>query len=475
MRTTSSANERDTHDIVLYFQREMEIKDDIILKLNEELVKCQTQLKFEVEKIRKAFEADISELKDTSEHTISDLRAKLKQAEDDLKAVELFRQEKRSHEGVVKNLEKSMLDQRKQLIDAMEEQERRFLEEKSRLFKDLEDQKTAFREIALKEAKSAMGEDAKKILADNHRMFEELKFHHAESANIQTEKTTIQMELSNARREVSILAEKEIEYAKQAHAKAKEIKILRDRISQLEKQQSVNTERFKVRAKELKSTVVRELEEATLDAAGLRRLIQIKNKELRHMKSLAATILNQRSETEQFFLESLQEVKEVIQTERKQAQLEERQAKLNGTYKPDPSSKKTSLPPLSKSLNMKMQQKAVQEIDPNVIEKVSMRELNWEDKELVLRILFSKMNGNNMNSSASKTGSADNRSNSSNSNVNDHGHSHTPFFVSEGHGVFQNNDPDADLQEAQRYDLQEAQRYQEANFAAYDSSDNNDM
>lgn len=41
---------------------------------------------------------------------------------------------------------------------------------------------------------------------------------------------------------------------------------------------------------------------------GLRRLIQIKNKELRQMKQLAATILGQRTETEQFFLEALQEV-----------------------------------------------------------------------------------------------------------------------------------------------------------------------
>jgi hypothetical protein len=41
-----------------------------------------------------------------------------------------------------------------------------------------------------------------------------------------------------------------------------------DRVEQLEKQQSVNIERFKLRAKELKSTVTKELEEATLDAAG---------------------------------------------------------------------------------------------------------------------------------------------------------------------------------------------------------------
>ena len=31
------------------------------------------------------------------------------------------------------------------------------------------------------------------------------------------------------------------------------------------------------------------------DAAGLRRLIQVKNKELKHMKGLAATILTQRT------------------------------------------------------------------------------------------------------------------------------------------------------------------------------------
>jgi hypothetical protein len=84
-----------------------------------------------------------------------------------------------------------MLDQREQLIDAMEEQERRFLEEKSQIFKDLDEQKAAFREIALKEARSAMGDEARKILADNNRMFEELKFHHSEAADYQAEKVTV--------------------------------------------------------------------------------------------------------------------------------------------------------------------------------------------------------------------------------------------------------------------------------------------
>ncbi|RYY84926.1 hypothetical protein EON63_08330 [archaeon] len=46
---------------------------------------------------------------------------------------------------------------------------------------------------------------------------------------------------------------------------------MRDRVEVLEKQQALNNEKFKQRAKELKATVTKELEEATLDAAGLRR------------------------------------------------------------------------------------------------------------------------------------------------------------------------------------------------------------
>ncbi len=93
-------------------------------------------------------------------------------------------------------------------------------------------------------------------------------------------------------------------------------------MEQLEAAQVVSLEKYKARTKELKSSVSKELEEATLDATGLRRLIQIKNKELRHMKTLAATILEQRSELEQFFLESLAEVKTIISERKKKSSVE---------------------------------------------------------------------------------------------------------------------------------------------------------
>ncbi|KAJ1400932.1 hypothetical protein B484DRAFT_339101 [Ochromonadaceae sp. CCMP2298] len=385
LRTSSGQNEKDTHDIVLYFQREMEIKDDVILRLNEELIRTN------------------------SESTISTLAERLDSAESELKAVYAFKQAKDEHEGAIARLDKNLQNQREQLIDAMEEQERRFLEEKAVLFKELDEQKAAFREVALEEARSAMGEEAKKILADNNRMFEELKFHHNEAADNQAEKSVMLADLTLARRDMNIFAEKEVEYARQAHMRTKEIRALRERVELLERQQQENVERFKVRARELKQSVAKELQEATLDAAGLRRLVQIKNKELRNMKSLAATILSQRTETEQFFLEALHEVKEMIRKERQLSQAETRRAlhKLSsgagggrssvgsGVPEGGVSGRSTMFPVLNvKGANLHMiEPRKPSDLRLAEMPQVSIRELSWDDKELVLRVLFAKMNG----------------------------------------------------------------------------------
>jgi hypothetical protein len=89
-----------------------------------------------------------------------------------------------------------------------------------------------------------MGEEAKKILADNNRMFEELKFHHNEAADNQAEKSVMLADLTLAKRDMNLFEEKEVEYARQAHMRTKEIKALRERVDILERQQEENVERY---------------------------------------------------------------------------------------------------------------------------------------------------------------------------------------------------------------------------------------
>lgn len=439
LRTTSSRNEKDTHDIVLYFQREMEMKDDIITRLNEELVKRETQLKFEVEKMKKKFDEEKADLVQKTDYTIVDLTQRLGKAEADLNALVLYQQEKDKHEAHVHQLEKNLADQRQEMFDSLDEQERKFLEENASKMRELDEQKLAFRELALREAREAMGEEAKKIVAENTRMFEELKFHNDMTAELQNDKTALEKDLANAQRELTIVADKELEYAHQGFYKTKEIKALRDRVEQLEKQQAVNVERFKHKTKELKATVHRELEEATLDAAGLRRLLKIKNKELQRMKTLAATILSQRTETEQFFLESLHEVKAVIKKEKARTHVDTKIVlnKLRsgaGTHGVGKSSSKkgvTAFPPLVvKGGNLHhLDARATSEIPLSLSENISIKDLSWEDKELVLRVLFAKMN--NVQSGADSAINQGTQNRYSNAPMESNN-----VFISEGGGGF---------------------------------------
>merc|ERR1711865_443847 len=118
--------------------------------------------------------------------------------------------------------------------------------------------------------------------------------------------------------EVVIHGEKEKGYAKGGHRQHKEIKQLQAKVKSLERSLSQVVRDFE-KEHELRAEKMRkELEEATLDAAGLRQLVKLKNKELRNIKKLAQTILDQRTEVEQYFLEALEQVKAEIRKHREE-------------------------------------------------------------------------------------------------------------------------------------------------------------
>lgn len=452
LRTSADKNEKDTHDIVLYFQREMEMKDDIISRLNEELVKKESLLYTESERIKKEYEEVLSTVKRESGSTIDDLKVALAAAENELTRVENYRRDKDYYDKKLANLEKSSQEEKQQSFDALAEQERKFLENKSHILKDFEDQKDAFRAAAIKEARQTVDGESKRLVVENKRLSEELKFHNVISSEMHAEKVAIESKLTIVKRDLALLTEKESEYARQGVLKNKEIKMLRDRLEQLEMAQISTVEKFKARTKEMKNSIQKELEESSLDATGLRRLIKIKNQELRHMKALAATILNQRSEMEQFFLEALNEVTGIIKDERRK--------KHSGATKPTKIFKNSGTFPNIKSKNPLLSKTPEEDDRVSLLptkedEKVFIRDLSWEDKELVLRILFAKMNGlhknvENVMMQAKK--------------VTSKAKSNSAFFVSEGKGIVpidENEDEDGE---------EEDDEFNIPNFEAYDNN-----
>ena len=111
---------------------------------------------------------------------------------------------------------------------------------------------------------------------------------------------------------------------------------------------------------------------------------RLKNTELKNLRALCQMVLDQRSDIEQFFLESIEQVKE-----EKRLKLEEELSKIAGPKQPDflpliePGSKFSK-----KNFESLQQQSSLQGKKMTV----ELNDLDWEDRETVLRLLFSKMN-----------------------------------------------------------------------------------
>lgn len=116
------------------------------------------------------------------------------------------------------------------------------------------------------------------------------------------------------------------------------------------------------------------LEQQRKEIGQLQGKMKKKVRRQKALKDLAGRILQQRSEVEQFFLEALEQIKEEI---RKKLLLEK---KRNFTAAQNERPK-----PLTADQSRQSAERSYQD-------KVDLNDLDWEDRERVLRLLFSKMN-----------------------------------------------------------------------------------
>jgi hypothetical protein len=149
--------------------------------------------------------------------------------------------------------------------------------------------------------------------------------------------------------------------------------------------------------------VKRELEDSKLDIEGLKQLVEIKSRELRKIRSLARKVLEQRTELEQFFLDSLEEVKQEHLLRLQSPNAELRGQSLASTpsiqhAKLPAIGTLTQSPPASPKLNLTddsfgRTSSVNNDLQEQRSNTVNVKDLTWEEKERVLKLLFAKMNG----------------------------------------------------------------------------------
>jgi len=368
------ANESQEHDsqLVLKFLREdAERKDELIESLKKTIAQQRELFAAQREDERQAAAAELHAAQEELTAQNEALQRDLDEKSAELFRLQEFKEQKLQMEKQLEDGEAERLAMREDHKYAMETLERKFLEEKNRLQKEYKQMLAEMKKSSQEEAVERLDSSTKKILFENRRMAEELRLQVAETDELQKAKKSLEEECKKLRREVALNEQAVKEYAKQGFRQSKENKELTSKVKSLERTLSHSVHAFEKEKDTLLQTDQRKIAEAELDSQGLRQLVRLKTKELSHMKRLAAVILQKRNEVETFLLDSIEHVK--VEIGRRRAEEERALPRSRGRLPALGSSKPSNLP-----------------TSPE--EHIDIRDLTWDDRERVLRLLFAKIN-----------------------------------------------------------------------------------
>ena len=387
--------EQDTHEFVNYFHHELEKKDALIAKQNEQLTLAESTLKSTVANLKAKYEAQLAAVNEDRGKTEVGLRARLSVLEENLQKLDQFANEKRLMEDELQELKDELSRMEAAHVQSSTNQERKFLAEKARIQKEFDAKIAEMREEELERIQSGQDAETKKIIHENKRIKDELRFQQEMTRELTAEKKRVQEVNKRLLREVELYAEKEREYARQGKAKSTAIVELQEKCDGLEALLKDAGKKFGEEKQAVQRALRKDLEDQTLDAAGLRQLLRLKNRELQHIKTHARTILEQRTEVETYFLEALEQCKTNIVADRQAAyrqSLADYRAKMAAATKGE--MKGVAFPKIRTRQDLMFDDtlNSASNLPVSPSEKVHLSDLNWADREKVLRLLFAKIN-----------------------------------------------------------------------------------
>eukprot|EP00310_Coccolithus_braarudii_P003431 CAMPEP_0183372700 /NCGR_PEP_ID=MMETSP0164_2-20130417/109190_1 /TAXON_ID=221442 /ORGANISM="Coccolithus pelagicus ssp braarudi, Strain PLY182g" /LENGTH=467 /DNA_ID=CAMNT_0025549451 /DNA_START=41 /DNA_END=1444 /DNA_ORIENTATION=- len=373
LKSEKDQREMDALQIISFLRRDAERKDELIESLKEtikqqrDVFAQQTQAESETTRKRMA------ELEETFREESQATQLHSDAIERELRELVEFKERKAELEEAMQRGEQARASMENDHKDTLSSLERKFFEEKAKLQKEYKQMLAEMKKTSQEEAVERLDASTKKILFENRRMAEELRLQVQETDELQKSKRVLEDENKKLKREVQLNEQSVKEYAKQGFRQSKEIKELSTKLKSLERHVSSSMREHEREKDQLVLSDRKKLAEVELDSAGLRQLVKLKTKELAHVKRLAAVILQKRNDVESFLLESLEHVKGEIARRRIE---EERSTR---------SASKGRLPALGSVPR-------ASNLPHTTEERVDIRDLTWEDRERVLRLLFSKIN-----------------------------------------------------------------------------------
>jgi len=259
--------------------------------------------------------------------------------------------------------------------------ERKFLQIRSKMQKEMEHRITNFksecRSVVLKE----IDKESQKLRLVNVQMSDEIRFHAKNSNELRKQLKIMKEKVNKQKMELDLAKQKDDMQSKRGAKQAGTIRRLRSDKHDLDdtilalKDELVDLSEAYTKLREAYET-------PTDEVATLRHHLAVKTGEVKRIKSLAQRILDQRGDVERFFLSSLEQVKEEIRKKKKRESKKQKKDKV------------LQLLALTKGKPMTAKNSTAREAAAKSMDnrRVDLSELSLEDRERVLRLLFSKIN-----------------------------------------------------------------------------------
>lgn len=388
-----SATERDTIEVISYLKKEDMTKDQMIEQLQNQL----KNLKQESRKDREALIEDFTYQINTLEKQLADKKREAQLMQDELMQIKEFRRKKNEMQHELDEMRDLLFQERKQSREGINSIEHKYFEEKLRLQSEASRQIAELAERAHNEAVQNLDETTRNIYRENVRLTESLSLHMKESEELK--KTLADLEnraeglSANQEMNESITREK----VQQVKNQRKSLKEKQGKVESLEQRLS----EVVIDSEHEKEKIIRQCDaqlfNSKQDIDTLQKALQLKEQELKHIKRLGKRVLDQRTETEAFFLSALAQVKDEIFANRNQyrkdAEAAYHQRMLEAQKGKAPFPRTRTFRKLPNSTNSVYSDLEEAERFDMIDECMDVGDLTWEQKEKVLRILFADMNG----------------------------------------------------------------------------------
>uniref|UniRef100_A0A8D0HCT0 Basal body-orientation factor 1 n=1 Tax=Sphenodon punctatus TaxID=8508 RepID=A0A8D0HCT0_SPHPU len=370
--------EKDTVEVISFLKKQDAEKEELIEKLKQQLTDLKQQAQEENDKLAEHYSGQLKGLEERFHKKAKEIG--LIQME--LKMIKEFRKKKIHMEKELDDIKDNMRITNKEHQETLSRLERKFLEEKQRLEREAEKKIVMLAERAHHEAIVQLDSAGRAVFKENVRLHEALIYHMKEAEELQKNKQQLEEE------KILLLQEKETneslvrEKILQSTQQKTQIQELQNKVERLEMALVHMTKEFETEIQQTEHKALVENQAGQVEISKLQQLLEMKDREMNRVKKLARNILDERTEVERFFLESLEQVKQQIMSSRKcykQVAQAAYQKKMMEAF-----AGREEYPRIRTFNSYKHSTNSVHK---------DLQELTWEQKESVLRLLFAKMNG----------------------------------------------------------------------------------